>query len=269
MLWTCGEDQMSPFSFLVSVSNAALRSTVRKQGWNCSPGPLWLDIIKMGTTFNVEIQQKLCNNIKFKFLKRQPREEFRSNRVNRPGSFPDTIVCLFVGKYGTLPFFMLQDQYCNSCLHSVLWTIFNMQDSSFFQLKINKYKENITPILLPLSLHLYVTDLNWIITRLSWIITRMYWHKNNFHTLCFDLSSVCKCVEILLPADEARDLTFHLSPKQTLLNDLPVHVQALYLSDAIYLLWLWAWLLDNVLLQPHGIITSPLLLYSLTYLKNL
>lgn len=93
---------MSPFSFLVSVSNAALRPTVRKRGWNCSPGPLWLDIIKMGTTFNVEIQQKLCNNIKFKFLKRQPREEFRSNRVSRPGSFPDTIVCLFVCKYGTL-----------------------------------------------------------------------------------------------------------------------------------------------------------------------
>lgn len=44
------------------------------------------------------------------------------------------------------------------------------------------------------------------------------------------------CVEIFLPDDEARVLTLNLSQVQTLLNDLPVPVQALYIFDAIYLL---------------------------------
>lgn len=50
----------------------------------------------METTFNVEIQHKLCNNIKFESLKRQPREEFGSSKTTRPVSSPDTIVCLFL-----------------------------------------------------------------------------------------------------------------------------------------------------------------------------
>lgn len=43
------------------------------------------------------------------------------------------------------------------------------------------------------------------------------------------------CVEIFLPDDEARVLTLNLSQAETLLNDLPVPVQALYIFDAIYL----------------------------------
>lgn len=46
---------------------------------------------------------------------------------------------------------------------------------------------------------------------------------------------MCDCVEIFITDDEARDLTFNLYQMQTLLSDLPVPVQALYISDAIYL----------------------------------
>lgn len=44
------------------------------------------------------------------------------------------------------------------------------------------------------------------------------------------------CVEIFLPDDEARALTLNLPQAQTLLNYLPVPVQALYIFDVIYLL---------------------------------
>lgn len=52
--------------------------------------------------------------------------------------------------------------------------------------------------------------------------------------LCFD-TGVCECVEIFITDNEARDLTFNPYQMQTLLSDLPVPVQALYISDAIYL----------------------------------
>lgn len=76
---------------------------------------------------------------------------------------------------------------------------------------------------------LHVTDLNWITMKIDWC-------ENLIQILCFDPSVLCKCVEIFLPDDEARALTFNLSQIQTLLNDLPVPVQVLYTSDAIYLL---------------------------------
>lgn len=76
---------------------------------------------------------------------------------------------------------------------------------------------------------LHVTDLNWITMKTVWC-------ENLIQILCFDPSGLCKCVEIFLPDDEARALTFNLSQIQTLLNDLPVPVQVLYISDAIYLL---------------------------------
>lgn len=43
-------------------------------------------------------------------------------------------------------------------------------------------------------------------------------------------------MEIFLPDDEARALTLNLPQAQTLLNYLPVPVQALYIFDVIYLL---------------------------------
>lgn len=87
--------------------------------------------------------------------------------------------------------------------------------------KQNK-KGKITPTL-------HVTDLNWITMKIDWC-------ENLIQMLCFDPSGLCKCVEIFLPDDEARALTFNLSQIQTLLNDLPIPVQVLYISDAIYLL---------------------------------
>lgn len=132
---------------------------------------------------------------------------------------------------------------------TVVWIYSNLHDSYSNQNKSGK----LTPTI-------HARDL-------TCTIAKIYWCENIICIFCFDPSGVCKCVEIFLPDDEARDSTFNLSQAQTL--GVFASTCSSFIHIWSYYLWLWTCLLDEVLLQPqHNAIKLLLLLYSLTYFKN-
>lgn len=109
----------------------------------------------------------------------------------------------------------------------------------------------------------HVTDLNWIISKTD--------VKNLIQILCCDLSGVCKCMEIFLPDDEARQ-NFQAVPN--------TNTPKWFASTCWSFIHIWSyqsvsdcehdyWIMSYFSHTWYNTITLPLLLYSLTYFKNL